>query len=197
MGVGETVMGLASYARPEEDMRVARVAAAFFVVAVLIGLTLTAAVARADDAGAQWVAVLAGKNEAPTPRDTNARGVALFFMNDDGSMSFKVIVANIYNVILAHIHCGPAGVAGPVGVTLLMGVAPGGGRVDGLLVARSFSAPNSGNSCGWTSLADVAAAVAAGTAYVNVHTNDGVAPPDTGPGDFPGGEIRGQLMLTS
>jgi len=52
------------------------------------------------------------------------------------------------------------------------------------------------NSCGWTSLADVAAAVTAGTAYVNVHTSDGVAPPDTGPGDFPGGEIRGQLMLT-
>ncbi len=107
-----------------------------------------------------------------------------------------MIVANIYNVILAHIHCGPAGVAGPVGVTLLMGVAPGGGRVDGLLVADSFSAPNPGNSCGWTSLADVAAAVAAGTAYVNVHTNDGIDPINTGPGDFPGGEIRGQLMAT-
>jgi len=32
-----------------------------------------------------------------------------------------------------------------------------------------------------------------GGAYVNVHTNDGVAPGNTGPGDFPGGEIRGQL----
>jgi hypothetical protein len=26
-----------------------------------------------------------------------------------------------------------------------------------------------------------------------VHTNDGVAPPNSGPGDFPGGEIRGQI----
>jgi hypothetical protein len=26
-----------------------------------------------------------------------------------------------------------------------------------------------------------------------VHTNDGVDGPNTGPGDFPGGEIRGQL----
>jgi hypothetical protein len=26
-----------------------------------------------------------------------------------------------------------------------------------------------------------------------VHTNDGVAPTNTGPGDFPGGEIRGQV----
>jgi hypothetical protein len=33
----------------------------------------------------------------------------------------------------------------------------------------------------------------AGTAYVNVHTNDNVPPPNTGPGDFPGGEIRGQI----
>ena len=34
----------------------------------------------------------------------------------------------------------------------------------------------------------------AGT-YVNVHTNDGVPPPNTGPGDFPGGEIRGQVAV--
>jgi hypothetical protein len=26
-----------------------------------------------------------------------------------------------------------------------------------------------------------------------VHTNDGVPPINTGPGDFPGGEIRGQI----
>ena len=32
-----------------------------------------------------------------------------------------------------------------------------------------------------------------GNAYVNVHTNDGVDPVNTGPGDFPGGEIRAQI----
>jgi hypothetical protein len=32
-----------------------------------------------------------------------------------------------------------------------------------------------------------------GNAYVNVHTNDGVAPTNSGPGDFPGGEVRGQF----
>jgi hypothetical protein len=30
-------------------------------------------------------------------------------------------------------------------------------------------------------------------AYVNVHTNDGMGDVNTGPGDFPGGEIRGQI----
>jgi hypothetical protein len=34
----------------------------------------------------------------------------------------------------------------------------------------------------------------AGLAYVNVHTNDGLAPTNTGPGDFPGGEIRAQIV---
>ena len=37
-------------------------------------------------------------------------------------------------------------------------------------------------------------AIDAGSVYVNVHTNDFVDPPNTGPGDFPGGEIRGQLQ---
>ena len=32
-----------------------------------------------------------------------------------------------------------------------------------------------------------------GGAYVNVHTNDFVDPANTGPGDFPGGEIRGDF----
>ena len=34
----------------------------------------------------------------------------------------------------------------------------------------------------------------AGNTYVNVHTNDGVAPTNTGPGDFASGEIRGQIV---
>jgi hypothetical protein len=56
------------------------------------------------------------------------------------------------------------------------------------------TAPDAANACGWTDLVDVVAAVESGNAYVNVHTNDGVDPPNTGPGDFPGGEIRGQTF---
>jgi hypothetical protein len=36
-------------------------------------------------------------------------------------------------------------------------------------------------------------AMRAGLAYVNVHTSDGSAEP--GPGNFPGGEIRGQIEV--
>jgi hypothetical protein len=42
-------------------------------------------------------------------------------------------------------------------------------------------------------LAALLEAMGNGNAYVNVHTDDGVDPADTGPGDFPGGEIRGQI----
>jgi hypothetical protein len=34
----------------------------------------------------------------------------------------------------------------------------------------------------------------AGNAYVNVHTNDGIGSPNTGPGDFAAGEVRGQVQ---
>jgi hypothetical protein len=144
-------------------------------------------------AGENFVAALSGDAERPVPRDTLARGVATFKLSDDGSaLDYRLNVANLDNAFAAHIHCGPATDAGPVGVTLFMG-APGGGTVNGTLAEGTITAPDPGNACGWTDLAAVVAAMQSGNTYVNVHTNDGVAPPNTGPGDFPGGEIRGQI----
>jgi hypothetical protein len=65
--------------------------------------------------------------------------------------------------------------------------------VNGTLAQGTITAPDAGNGCGWVDLAAVLAAMESGDTYVNVHTDDGVAPPNTGPGDFPGGEIRGQV----
>jgi hypothetical protein len=143
-------------------------------------------------AGDNFVATLSGDQEVP-PRDTQAVGVATFKLREDGTaLAFKVNVANIDNAFAAHIHCGAVGINGPVGVTLFMGT-PAGGRVNGTLAQGTITAPDPGNACGWTDLAAVLAAMGSGDTYVNVHTNDGVAPPNTGPGDFPGGEIRGQV----
>ena len=150
------------------------------------------AVAPAAVAGDNFVATLSGGQEVP-PRDTQARGVATFKLREDGAaLAFKVNVANIDNVFAAHIHCGAVGENGPVGVTLFMGT-PAGGRVNGTLAEGTITAPDAGNGCGWVDLAAVLAALQSGATYVNVHTNDGVAPPNTGPGDFPGGEVRGQV----
>ena len=162
------------------------------IVLVVMAVLALLALMPGAAAGENFVARLSGGQEVPA-RDTQARGVATFKLSADGTaLTFKLNVANLDNVVAAHIHCGGVGVNGPVGVTLFMG-APGGGRVDGTLAEGTITAPDAGNLCGWADLAAVLAAMGSGNTYVNVHTNDGVDPPNTGPGDFPGGEIRGQV----
>ena len=159
------------------------------VAMLALVLLAVAPAARATD---NFVATLSGGQEVPA-RDTQARGVATFKLRADATaLAFKLNVANIDNVVMAHIHCGAVGVNGPVGVTLFMG-APAGGRVNGTLAEGTITAPDPANACGWTDLAAVLAAMGSGATYVNGHTNDGVPPINTGPGDFPGGEIRGQV----
>jgi hypothetical protein len=163
------------------------------VVAAMGALLLGALAPGASAQPTTFRAVLSGADEVPV-RDTQARGVATFKLSADGTeLHYRIIVANIENVFAAHIHCGEPGVNGPVGVTLFMG-SPGGGAFNGELESGSVTAPDSGNGCGWADLDAVIAALESGNTYVNVHTDDGVAPPNTGPGDFPGGEIRGQVF---
>jgi CHRD domain len=157
------------------------------VLTVALGVL---ALAPPASAGETFSAPLDGDQEVPAV-DTNATGVAKFKLRDEG-LEFKLNVANIDNVFAAHIHCGAVGVNGPIGVTLFTGPVAG-GAFNGTLAEGTITAPDPGNGCGWVTLADVLAALESGDTYANVHTNDGVAPPNTGPGDFPGGEIRGQI----
>jgi len=164
------------------------------VLTMFVGLLAATAAAAIPPDFTKFVAPLSGRNEVPA-RETNARGVALFTWDEGADkLTYMLIVANIENVVASHIHCGPAGANASVGVTLFIGPA-GTGRFDGILAQGTATAPDVGHACGWATLGDVAAAIMAGRAYVNVHTNDGVAPTNTGPGDFPGGEIRGQIRV--
>ncbi len=170
------------------------------LAAAMITATFAVTVARADDEGGmQWNAVLAGRNERPTPRDTHAHGVAIFELSADGSsMHYKLIAANIENVIMAHIHLGNASVAGPVIVWLYPAggppaADPNGGRFDGVLAEGAFDASKFVGPFAGKPFSALTDNMTAGTVYVNIHTDDGVAPTNTGPGDFPGGEIRGQI----
>ena len=136
---------------------------------------------------------LNGGEEVPA-RDTNARGNATFELSADGlSLTYKLIVANIDNVVASHIHIGPAGVNGPVVLFLFGAVAPGGGTSNGILAQGTVTGANLVGPLTGQPLSALIAHMSAGNAYVNVHTNDGVAPTNTGPGDFPGGELRGQI----
>jgi len=134
---------------------------------------------------------LTGHEEGP-PRDTKAQGNAHFEIEDDG-VSYKLIVANIHNVVASHIHLGAAGTNGPIVAFLYGSVAPGGGRIQGVIAEGQITESDLIGPLTGHPLSDLIDAIEAGNIYVNVHTNDGQGSPNTGPGDFPGGEIRGQL----
>jgi hypothetical protein len=143
---------------------------------------------------------LDGDDENP-PHATQAQGQATFRISDDGkSVDYTLISANIDNAFMAHIHIGPVDVNGPIVVWLFPSTAPvpgplGAGRFDGVLARGTFTAANLVGPLAGHSLAELISAMRDGGAYVNVHTNDGVDGTNTGPGDFPGGEIRGQLNV--
>jgi hypothetical protein len=155
---------------------------------LLVTLTALTGPAAAGPRGQNFGTHLSGDEEVP-PRDTPAQGQAKFHLSRDGStIKYKLIASNIENVTAAHIHCGAAGTNGPV-IQFLYGPAPaGGGPQNGVLAKGSFAPPS--GDCAGTSFLD---AMRSGLTYVNVHTDDNVPPTNTGPGDFPGGEIRGQI----
>ena len=143
--------------------------------------------------------LLTGGEEVPV-RDTRADGHTILTLSDDGqSMAFEVWVNNITNVTQAHIHLAPKGTNGGIVVwfyphTISTAALPGGGGpFTGLLAKGTFTAADFRGSLAGQPMSALVDAILAGNAYSNVHTDDGVAPPNTGPGDFPGGEIRGQL----
>ena len=133
--------------------------------------------ASAGGNGNSFVASLKGRNEVSAV-ETNAQGTAHFKVRD-GELSYKLIVANIDNVVAAHIHCAPADANGPVGVTLFLGAPV---STNGILAQGPILAPDALNGCGWVDLDDVLDALGDGDTYVNVHTLANLS-----------GEIRGQI----
>jgi hypothetical protein len=141
---------------------------------------------------AKFAAQLLGSQEVP-PHDTLARGTIKFKLSRDGStLNYKLSVKRIQNVSGAHIHVGQPGVNGGIAVDLIEPAGTKVGRrkfsVRGTITAAELTGPLAG-----LTMADLVNQMTAGGTYVNVHTNDGVEPVDTGPGDFPNGEVRGQV----
>jgi hypothetical protein len=121
--------------------------------------------------------------EQPTPIDTRAQGQAIFRLSEDGTtLYFKVIVANIKNVIGAHIHLAPRGQNGPIVLPMLGNpfVDPvetvNGTLVEGTATSADITGPLAGD------LSALVAAMRNGDTYVNVHTVQNRS-----------GEIRGQI----
>ncbi len=158
-------------------------------------LTPAAAPAAAVANANNFVAHISGASEVPA-RDTRGVGELKLQLSDDGTaLEYRLISSNITNVVQSHIHLAPEGVNGPIVVFLYGLVPPGGGRTDGVLATGTITAADFIGPLAGHPLSDLIAAIEADTAYVNVHTNDGLDGPNTGPGDFPGGEIRGQVRV--
>ncbi|MGH8912735.1 MAG: CHRD domain-containing protein [Acidimicrobiia bacterium] len=152
----------------------------FSVLMVILALA-TMGTAPALAANRNFATHLEGGNEVPAV-STSGQGQAIFQVAEDGaSIDYKLIVANIEDVTMSHIHIGGAGVNGPVTVFLfgpnLAGVDVNGVLAQGTITASDLIGPLAGQP-----LSALIEAMESGNAYVNVHTLDN-----------PGGEIRGQL----
>jgi hypothetical protein len=145
------------------------------LTALVAALAMTSAAYAQDKL--KFEAELSGAAERPTPVQTEGVGEAKF-ESDGTSVEFELKWDDLSSpAISAHIHCGGPEETGPVGVTLFAGAMDTEGEVQG-----TFTTPDPENACGWEDLDDVLGAMAAGDAYVNVHTTQ-----------HPGGEIRGQV----
>jgi hypothetical protein len=164
------------------------------VAAVIVGVALAgcnetyAVLSDAAPRKVNYFATLTGGAEVPAV-STTASGWATWVLEDPNTIQYEIFVAGIDSITMAHIHAAPAGQNGPVMAWFVPTEAtrtPGPG---------SISVPSAGgivrqNRVSRASLAMVApftwdsllTRMAAGTAYLNVHTRR-----------HPGGEVRGQV----
>jgi len=151
--------------------------ATWLIAGVLVTGGATTAVAKSGN----FRTHLSGDEEVPAVV-TGAQGQATFKLSADGqSITYKLNVANIDDVVQAHVHLAAQGVNGPI-VAFLFGPEPGGVDVNGRLASGSIDASDLINNLLGHPLEDLIEAIEGGGAYVNVHTLA-----------HPGGEIRGQL----
>jgi hypothetical protein len=115
-----------------------------------------------------------------------ASGHAILTLSADGTqLRYRVIVAAIEDVTMAHIHLAPAGLNGPVVAWLYPDAPPAAlieGRSQGLLAHGVLTAADLRGPLAGQPLSALVAALRGGNAYVNVHTST-----------YTAGEIRGQI----
>jgi hypothetical protein len=158
-----------------------------------LALLVTTALAQGDR---RLAARLRGYDEVPAI-STVGNGRFTGRVTGGETFEYRLTYSDLQNVVAAHIHLAQRGVNGGVMAFLCGGgdkpaCPTTGGTVTGTIDMDDIIGP-AGQGIAPGEFGEFVAAMMAGVAYVNVHTNDGVDPPNTGPGDFPGGEIRGQI----
>ncbi len=165
---------------------------------VLLGVLLVIAVAATTaQSGDNFSADLSGYEEVPAISTTGGGSFRARVSNDGMTIDYRLSYTGLSNAFAAHIHFAQKGVNGGVSAFLCGGgdkpaCPPSGGTVSGTIDAADVVGP-AGQGIAPGEIGELISAIMSGVAYVNVHTNDGMDPPNTGPGDFPAGEIRGQI----
>jgi CHRD domain len=161
--------------------------------AAALGLLATAALA--DDARSRDRIEARLKGFAEVPAVSSAASGRFKARIDSASqtLSYELSYNGLEDAVrMAHIHFGQHGVNGGIMVWLCQTAAflspvastppcPQSGTVSGVVSAADVVGPT-GQGIAAAEFAEMARAIGAGVAYVNVHSNK-----------FPGGEIRGQL----
>ena len=152
-----------------------------FLLIALVATVATAAAAPLDTRNFR-----AHLNGDGAGVETLGQGQAIFQFSKDGDeLYYKLILANIEDVTMAHIHVAPQGQNGPIALWLYPDAPPPQlieGRFDGVLAEGAATSGDLVGPLAGGSLDDLTMAIDEGRAYVNVHTTQ-----------HPGGEIRGTI----
>ena len=143
-----------------------------FLAVTIAAVGMLAVAAPAYGQGRPFATTLTGAAEVPGPGDPDASGTAFITLNQgQGEVCFDLSWTGIDGTVTAaHIHVGPAGVAGPVVVPLFTDVA--------------LSGTDSSSGCVSGVSQELIKAIRHDPEnyYVNIHSTV-----------FPAGAIRGQL----
>ena len=162
-------------------------------ITIFVVFLLAAPITVAANGVINFRAILSRDDQVPNPIETKARGLAKFQLNQDGTeLKFKIIVANIENVIGAHIHFAPVDANGPIVLSMVpdtAGFLADGAFItdpltlNGILVEGTATADDLVGPLEGEELEDLILLIENGDTYVNVHTVENRP-----------GEIRGQIF---
>jgi hypothetical protein len=145
---------------------------------------------------AQFSAKLTGASQLPEPTTSKATGELKLVVSADGKkVSYTLSVENLRNASGSDLHLGPDNANGPSVVKLfpVRGATVKKGDFSGVLAEGTITAGDLTGPLLGSALADLIEQIRDGNTYVNIHTDDGTPPANSGPGDYHLGEIRGQI----
>jgi hypothetical protein len=148
---------------------------------VLVLILLGNAAIYASVEELKFWAGLEGEFEKPQV-DTNASGMVVF-KSTPANIWYLINITGIDKVTAAHIHSGAIGEKGPILAWLFGSNDTITGNINGTLTQGNITGEMLKGPSASDQLSEIASAMKNGTTYVDVHTVD-----------YPGGEIRGQIM---